>query len=477
MAASDLRGWLTEVGESGDLQIIEGVDWDLELGAIAELNLRRKNCPALLFQGITGYPREYGVVACAVTTPGRFAHIHNFPRVQTWKEILEIYRSRYRGWQESLDKFSPTLVKDGPVTKNIQGSKEVDLGIFPTPWWHELDGGRYIGTGHAVITRDADTGEVNLGCYRGQLHDRKTVGIHLTPGRHGTLHIEKDHARGKPSPVLLSIGHHPLFFAVSGSEVPHEPRSEYHFMGAVRGEPVKVIKEELTGLPMPAEADIVLAGWCPPAKRLKEGPFGEFTGYYSSEEEAPQPFIEIEQVYYRDNPVMLGCPPNRPPDEYSKMMDTARSARLYDDLIKAGVPGVKGAWISDAGRQLLISVSIKQMYAGHAKQAALAACPSYTMGRYVVVVDEDIDPTDSDEVLWALCTRTDPARDIDIIRETRSILLDPIVRKPTDSLQSSRALINACKPYEWKDKFPKPIKMSDELEASTRRKWGGVLGF
>ncbi len=475
MAITDLRGWLREVGEMGELQVIEGVDWNLELGAISELNLRRPNCPALLFRGIKGYPQDYRIVTCPVTTTSRFAHIYNLPKVASWREMLELYRARYSLWQNSVDRFAPVVVKDGPVLQNIQRGDQVDLTIFPTPLWHELDGGRYIGTGHAVITRDVDTGEVNLGCYRIQMHDKNTVGIHITPGRHGRLHYEKDHARGKASPMLLSIGHHPLFFAVSGSEVPHEPRSEYHFMGAVTGEPIKVIKEEVTGLPMPADAEIVLAGWCPPGKTRQEGPFGEFTGYYSAEEEAPQPIIEIERVYYRDNPIILGAPPNRPPDEFSKMMDVVRSAKLYDDLINAGVPEVKGAWMSDVGRQLLISVSIKQKYAGHAKQAALAACPGYTMGRYVVIVDEDVDPTDTNDVLWALCTRTDPDRDIDIIRETRSILLDPIVRKPTESYISSRALINACKPFEWKDRFPKKIKMSQELESRTKAKWGGVL--
>ncbi len=473
--ANDIRGWLKEVGELGELQVVENVDWNLELGAIAELSIRKKNCPALHFQGIKGYPHDYGVVACSLTTPARFAHTYNLPKSDSWRGTLEIFRTRYEEWQQSVDRFAPTVVTDGPMMKNIQRGDKVDLTIFPTPLWHELDGGRYIGSGHSVITADPDTGEVNLGCYRVQLHDKNTCGIHQTPGRHGRLHVDKYHSRGQKAPMVLSIGHHPLFFAVSGSEVPHEPRSEYHFMGAVRGEPVRVIKEEMTGLPMPADADIVLAGYVPVGKRRKEGPFGEFTGYYSAEDEEPQPVIEIERVYYRDNPIILGAPPNRPPDEYSKMMDVVRSARLYNDLIKAGVPEVKGAWMSDQGRQLLISVAIKQKYAGHARQAALAACPGYTMGRYVVVVDEDIDPTDSDEVMWALCTRTDPARDIDIIREMRSIPLDPIVRKPTDNHFTSRALINACKPFEWKDRFPRAIKMSKELEEKIKAKWGHVL--
>ncbi|MDP2720071.1 MAG: UbiD family decarboxylase [Dehalococcoidia bacterium] len=477
MAATDLRGWLKEVGEMGELQVIENVDWNLELGAIAELNLRRQERPALYFKKIKDYPDEYGVVAGSLTNTSRFAHVYNLPRVKTWREMLEIVRVKYGVWQSALDQFPPEEVKDGPILQNIQKGDDVDILKFPTPLWHELDGGRYIGTGCAEITRDRETKEINLGCHRVMIHDKKTVGFHMTPGRHCRVHIDKDQARGERSPIAISIGQHPLIFAAAGSEVPHEPRSEYHFIGAVRQERVKVIREELTGLPIPADAEIVIAGWVPLNKTRKEGPFGEFTGYYSSEDEVDQPIIEIERVYYRDNPIILGAPPNRPPDEYSKMMDIIRSAKLYNDLESAGVPEVKGVWVSDVGRQLLITVAIKQRHAGHARQAALAACPGYTMGRYVIVVDEDIDPTDSDDVLWAMCTRTDPVRDIDIIREMRSIPLDPIVRKPTESYMTSRAIINACKPYEWKERFPKAIKMSKELEEQIRTKWGKTLNI
>lgn len=473
----DLRQWLKEINGMGELQVIRGADWDLEIGGISELNIRRPDCPALLFQEIKDYPKDYGLVTCSLTTTTRFAHTFSLPEKDSWRELLEIVRERYKTWQADLDKFPPVEVRESPLFENVQSGAGVNLYDFPAPKWHELDGGRYIGTGCSVITRDPETGEANLGTYRTMLHDKKTVGLHVTPGRHARNQYEKYHARGQPAPVAITLGEHPLLFAASASEVPHAPRSEYHFVGAVRGEPVKIIKEEVTGLPVPAEAEIVIAGFSPPGKVRTEGPFGEFTGYYSGAEDMPQPYIEIQRVYYRTNPIMVGVPPNRPPDERSHFMDLIRAAKLYNDLLDAGVPDVRGVGFSDVGRQLLLAISIKQRYAGHAKQALLAACLGYTFGRYIVVVDEDIDPADRDDVLWALCTRTDPVKDIDIVRETRSIPLDPVVPKPTDAPVTSRALINACKPYEWKAKFPKAIKMSPELERQTLDKWGKTLGF
>ncbi|MDP2719546.1 MAG: UbiD family decarboxylase [Dehalococcoidia bacterium] len=477
MVSTTLRGWLQEIENMGELQVIEGADWDLEIGGLSEKNIRRHNAPALFFKKIKDYPGEYGIVTCSLTSPGRFAHTFHLPVRDTWRDLLEIVREKYRTWQKGLDEYAPVEVKDGEVMENVSSGENVNLYEFPAPRWHELDGGRYIGTGCSIITRDPDTKEINLGTYRTMLHDKNTVGLHVTPGRHARNQYEKYYLKGEKAPVAICLGQHPLLFASSASEVPHEPRSEYHFAGAVRGEPVKVIREEITGLLVPAEAEIVIAGWSPPGKVRKEGPFGEFTGYYSGAEDTPQPFINIERVYYRSNPIMVGVPPNRPPDERSHFMDLIRAARLYNDLIAAGVPDVKGVWFSDVGRQLLLVISIKQRYAGHARQALLASCLGYTFGRYIMVVDEDIDPSNTDEVLWALCTRTDPARDIDILREMRSIALDPVVPKPVDSPFTSRALINACKPYEWKDRFPGAIKMSRELEEKTRQKWGKTLNL
>ncbi len=133
-------------------------------------------------------------------------------------------------------------------------------------------------------------------------------------------------------------------------------------------------------------------------------------------------------------------------------------------------------WISDIAGSQLIVVSIKQRYGGHARQAAFAASQGSAlvayMGRYVIVVDEDIDPTNIKDVMWALCTRSDPDTDIDIIRRAWSTPLDPTIRKPTKALMNSRAIIDACRPFEWIDEFPKVVSVSPELAARVKQKLG-----
>ena len=131
-----------------------------------------------------------------------------------------------------------------------------------------------------------------------------------------------------------------------------------------------------------------------------------------------------------------------------------------------------------AGYQQLTIVSIKQRYSGHAKQAAFLASqnrPAAYHGRYVIVVDEDIDPSDIEQVLWALCTRSDPEKDIDIIRRAWSTPLDTMIRKPTNAYFNSRAVIDACKPYEWINEFPEEIKLSPELTERVKKKWGNIV--
>ncbi len=475
MTINDLRDWLEAVDRMGELKTIQGADWDVEIGCISELNRDRKEGPALLFDDIRGYPRGFRVLTGSITIPSRVALTLNLPPSYSVAELLEALQEKLPEWGAAREKFPPEVVETGPILENIHSGEDIDLFQFPVPKWNEHDGGRYIGTGAAVITQDPETGEVNLGTYRIMVHDKKTTGLCVIPGQHGRFHYEKYHARGEPCPVAVSLGHHPLIFGVACRELP--PGSEYQYIGAIREKPIKVITEEITGLPIPADSEIVIAGWCPPNKTRDEAPFGEFTGYYGSG--APRPIIEVERIYHRNDPIILGSPPGRISDSgyYTVLMG---SAILYNEFRKSGIPGIKRVWLHEVCKQMLITVSLKQMYPGHVKEAALFVSQSRigaNLGRYVIVVDEDIDPTNIQDVLWALCTRSDPEKDIDIIRRARGNPLDPIIRKPVKAFFNSRAIIDACKPYEWIDEFPQEVKSSPELVAKVKAKWGSLLGF
>ncbi len=468
----DLRVWLKEVEKLNELRKINGADWNLEIGCVTAINWKTEGHPALLFDNIKSYPSGFKVLTCSTSTPSRTKLTMAIPHEYSNLESVDFLREKLPYWENIADKFQPHFVESGPILENCVTDKEVDLFKFPVPKWHELDGGRYIGTGDVVITTDPDTKETNLGTYRIMIHDSNTCALYISPGHHGRVHYEKYHNRGERCPVAVAIGSHPLIFRIAGSPV--ASGMEYKIIGAISGESVKVIKEELTGLLIPVNSEIVLVGWCPPDKAKMEGPFGEWTGYYASGER-PTPIIEVERIYYRNNPIILGCPPGRPPSESDYYRSLVWSALLHNDLLRCGVPDIKGVWVSKMAGQLLIIISIKQRYAGHAKQAAIAASQGSLIGafhgRYVVVVDEDIDPSNIDEVVWALCTRSDPEKDIDIIRRTWSTPLDPTIRKPAPAFFNSRAIIDACKPYEWISEFPKVIEYESNYINEVRRKW------
>ncbi len=240
---------------------------------------------------------------------------------------------------------------------------------------------------------------------------------------------------------------------------------------------MNVIKGEATGLPIPANAEIAIEGWSMPGETMIEGPFGEWTGYYGSSPR-PEPYVDVKAIYYRNDPIILGCPPGKPPVELDYHRSFIISALIMNQMAAAGVPDVKGVWSHEAGGgKLFIVVSIKQRYPGHAKQAAMVATNCAAggfFGRYTIVVDDDIDPSNLQEVIWAISTRSDPENDIDIQRRCWSSALDMIIPVQKRGL-NSRAIIDACKPYEWIKDFPPVAEVSREYQKQIEDKWGSVL--
>lgn len=470
----DLRAWLDEVRKFGELKEVTGADWKLELGAISELNVKKDPNSALLFDDIPGYPKGFRVLTCSTSSPGRLSSILRLGVEKNHHALVQKLRGKPASWQAQASNFNPVYVERAPVFENIKGDGKVDLLTFPSPLWHELDGGRYIGTGCCVVTKDFDSEWVNVGTYRVQLHDKKSVGLDMIPGKHGAIQYDKYMKAGKRFPVAIVLGCDPLGYLISGIEVPFG-MCEYNYIGAILGEPVSVVKGEVTGLPFPAASEIVIEGWAHPGDVRTEGPFGEFHGYYPGKE-GTAPAVQIERVYYRNDPILMGSPPAKPPNDYSYSKAVMRSALLFDALLAAGVPDVKAVWAHEIGGARMFNVvAIKQRYAGHAKQAGhiLNQCGvGAYMSRYAVVVDEDIDPSNLQEVMWAVATRTDPAVDIDIIQRGMGSKNDPMfVAYPYSAPFSSKAIIDACRPYEHLENFPAVAEASRELQEQVRKKW------
>ncbi len=468
----DLRELLKRAADVGELLTVDGVDCNLEMGAFTEIvHHTHANPPAILFQKIPGFPDGFRVVSGTMNSRKRLAIALGFPVPETPMDVVRSYRDRMQ-LHKSL---APETVETGPILQNIDRDDDVDLNKFPAPLLHERDGGRYIGTDDLVIMYDPDDDWVNVGTYRAMLHDQRTVGLWMSPGKQGRQIREKYFRRGQPCPVLISCGHDPLLFLGAGNEL-RFGLSEFAWAGGHRGRPFETIRSECYGLPMPAHSEIILEGAMHAGDVRAEGPFGEFTGYYASAV-SDEPVVRIERIYYRDDPILTMASPMQPPSDFSFSKCVMKSGMIWDEVERAGLNGVQGVWCHEAGGPRLFNViSIKQAYAGHAKQAGLltAGCQSGNyLGRYVVVVDEDIDPTNTFEVIWALSTRSNPAEDIDIIRRTWSGPLDPMLR-PGERL-NSRAIIDACRPFEWKDKFPPVAKASDTLREKVAEKYKAIL--
>lgn len=472
-----LRTFLEHVEGIGELRHVRGAHWDLELGAIAELSYRMARPPALLFDEIPGYEAGQRVLTGSTASARRLGHALRLGDDLDDKALVAALRGKPSTWAAEAKNQPARVVDDAPFFENEVTGDDVDLLRLPVPRWHGLDGGRFIGTGCFVCTSDPDSGTVNGGCYRMQVQDDgRSTTIAAVPGKHGALNIGRWFEQEGRAPVTVSFGHDPLLLVLGGTEVPAGV-SELDYAGAVLGEPVPVVLGPDTGLPIPAGAEIAIEGWLTPQDTMTEGPFGEWTGYYASNPR-PAPNLQITRMWWRDNPIQLGAPPGKPPHDYSYMRTMFKSAMIEDQLSSLGVPGIRGAWAHEAGGgRLFVVVSIEQRYAGHARQVGhlTAQIPTAAyMNRYVVVVDDDIDVANLDEVIWAISTRSDPANDIEVLRRGWGSKLDPMLT-PDSPPHNSRAVIDACIPWERRGTFPRVAESDPAYLAEVAAKWSSTL--
>ena len=467
----DLREFIALVDKLRALRRIEGADPRIEIGAITELAAGMPAAPALLFDAVKGFPRGLRIFTNAVTSPQRAALALGIDPALRPLDALRVWMEKRR----TLTPLAPSPVKDAPFLENVLRDDAVDLAQFPVPVWHRGDGGPFMGSGSIVIMRDPDSRWINASIYRVQVHGPRRVTVQFDhAGRHGAIIAKKYWDAGKSCPLAVVHGEDPALF-IAGLEYLPAGQSEYEFAGAIRGTPVEVYPGPQTGLPLPAHAEIVLEGGLLPMSEatLPEGPFGEFTGYYASEAR-PAPVMEVTGVLHRSDPILLGSPPMKPPRFHFGL--PLRAATIWQNLDAAGVTDVVGVWQHVS--QLMTVVAIRQRYDGHAKRAVLVAAAHSYMARIVVVVDEDVDCSSINDVMWALATRCEPAQQIDIIRNAWSSALDPRIH-PDDKLAGisahSKLIIEACRPFSWRDRFPPTSALSQEELRAIEEKWGDRL--
>jgi UbiD family decarboxylase len=473
----DLRDFLDVLRQRlGDeaVQTITGANRDLEIGCIAELNAEREG-PALLFDEIPGYSRGFRVLtnymgtapACAVAL-GLDPHVPKLEIVRTWKE-----RSK------RLDPVPFVDVGEGPITQNILEGNDIDLTVFPAPKWHEEDGGHYIGTADLVVVRDPDSGWVNVGTYRACIQGKDRLSLWIL-NNNGRAIASKYWERRQACPIAVVVGCDPILATAAAMAAP-EGVCEFDLAGALRGKPVEVLYSSGSQLPVPAYAEIVFEGEMPSPteESVQEGPFGEWTGYYTHS--GPETVVRVKRIMYRNDPIILGAPPMLPtitPGDQAVPLYGA--SVMWEHLDHSGVENVRGVWAY--GRQLMVVIALRQTAAGQARRALAAAATSRHGGgmqRYFVVVDDDIDITDLDHVLWALCTRVRPLESIEIL-ESMTTLIDPRIApklRAKGDLSMGKVLIDACKPFDWISEYPIQNRFDETYRSEVRSRWGSRLSL
>lgn len=472
----DLRDWIARVESMGDLiRVKQAVDCNEEMSAIAYLVAKQTPSPAILFERAKGYEKSpigtkllWNILGPSLR---RIALTLEEPPDTPTVELI------YRVKEKLKQRKPPREVARNQARfyENSRTGKDVDLNDLPIPKHWPLDGGRYGGTADAVITRDPDTGYLNVGTYRMMIQGKNQVGLYLSPGKDARLHITRAWQKGEAIQVAAAWGIDPLFMLIGSQTFPKNV-SEYEFAGGVKGQPIPVVRGTTTDLLLPASAEFVIEGVIRPNSVKKEGPFGEFSGYYGRPE-AGCPLVEVTAMHYRSEPILTNAlMADYPSNEQSGFFSIIRSARIWDDLDRLGIPGIQGVYAHPAGAGGfgMTVISLEQRYAGHAAQAlALAAqVPGgayYT--KWIIAVDEDVDPTDINQVIWAMSSRCNPIDDIDILRNTWSTWLDPTQNPPEKRPYGSKALINACKEHRYLPVFAKRTALRKEIYDQVSARW------
>jgi UbiD family decarboxylase len=454
MAFEDLRNFIDYLESRGELtRVEEEVDARYEIGAICRMALDRR-APALFFSRVKG--SSIPIVTNLVASRERYAMA-----LESTPDKL------HEDWVKRVERFvEPILVEHGPCQENVLLGDDVDLGRLPVPIWNELDGGPFI-TYSCHISKDPDTGSRNAAMYRAQVHDRNTLGILAAPYRHIMLHRAK--RPGEPLPVALALGLDPAIHIASCAPVPFGV-DEIALAGAIRGKAVEMVRCKTIPLEVPARAEIVLEGEILPGVLREEGNFGEFTGFYGFV--VKRPVIRIKAITFRTDPIYLATYVGKPPHEDCQLKGIPVE---FEILRSVSIPGIKKVNVTEGGAGAFnCFVSIEKKFEGYGKMIAMAVLGTWG-ARFIknlIIVDDDIDPFDPTAVEWALATRVQPDRDVEIIKAVTGVILDPSLpeeERATGTSRTAKLIIDATR-YDA-EKFEIPCLPDRETMQRVEKNW------
>jgi UbiD family decarboxylase len=483
----DSRDWMRELEQRGLLRRVTAkVDWKYELGAICRAVLCKKG-PALLFENIKDHENTFcgKVFVGGLGTEERVKLCLGLPANTSTKEASLLLRKKIR------QGIPPVTVQKAVVQENVIMGDQIDLLQIPVPWWHPEDGGRFIDTFSGIVSKDPETGLVNVGMYRGMLVDKNKIAKLLLRSQDWGKHYTKWEALGKPMPLAIFYGGDDLLALLAACPFPNTPGvSEYEIAGAVRGEPIQLVKCKTIDLEVPANADIVVEGHITEKELHMEGPFGEYTGFYGGGS-SYKPTMTVDCLTHRNDPIFRGSVEGiRPdmPNEDSSFVPITSSAIAWSVLDSAEVPGIVDVYVPPVAAGSNIYVQIHKQYRGHAKLVASAlwgAKSSQWMWKNVMVVEEDIDIRNREDIEWAWAYLVNAGDgDITFFGPTLGSPLDPSTRREErDAVlygtgKWHRVLVDATRNWEhkrweeWNNNVYPPLnKMSIEDERLIRKRW------
>ncbi|GAB2975692.1 UbiD family decarboxylase [Amycolatopsis acidiphila] len=423
MVHDDLRSFLDTLEKDGQLlRIPEQVDPEPDLGAAANAAARLGDkAPALYFDNITGFTDA----RVALNVHGSWANHALALGLPSETPVREQVTEFIRRWETF-----PVPVErreNPPWAENVLEGEDVDLfKVLPLFRLNDGDGGFYLDKA-AVVSRDpedpGDFGKQNVGVYRMEVKGRAKLGLQPVPMHDIALHLNKAEQAGEDLPVAITLGNEPVISIVAATPMAYD-QSEYEMAGALRGAPAPVATAPLTGLDVPWGSEVVLEGVIEGRKREIEGPFGEFTGHYSGGRNMT--VVRIDRISFRSNPVFETLYLGMPWTEVDYLIGASTCVPIQQQL-KAEFPEVQ-AVNAMYTHGLLAIISTKKRYGGFAKAVGMRAMTTpHGLGylKLVIMVDEDVDPFNLPQVMWALSTKVNAAGDLVNIPNLPVLELDP----------------------------------------------------
>jgi len=473
----DIHQFVDELEKAGDLKrITTQVDADLEIAEILRRTMYA-NGPALLFENVKNYDMpvlgnafgslkrlEIGLETSDFTEIGQ--RIVDMTKMEVPSGVLNKIK-KLPELAKMGDVF-PKLERDGPVTEIVDDSPSFDkLPILKT--WPK-DAGRFITFGF-VVTKHPETGVRNLGVYRMQILDSKHALMHWQKHKRGAHHHDITKEKGEKIEAAIVIGGDPATIFSAVAPVP-EGLDKFVFAGIARKKGIKIVKCKTVDLEVPANAEIVLEGYVDPFDVKDEGPFGDHTGYYTPKD--PYPTFTLTGMMQRKKPIYLTTIVGKPilEDAYiGKVIE-----RSFLPLIRMFQPEVVDFSMPASGWfQGLAIISIKKRYPGQARKVMMGlwGLGQLSLTKIFVVVDDDVNIHDINDVIWAITTRSDAARDVMIIDKTPTDTLDPA--SPLLNLGSKLGIDATQKTKEegFEREIQEQVKVDDATKSLVDSKWSG----